>query len=127
MRSILFAAVMLAATPGLATTVLTNPGFESGGGTSSITGGAGTGAPSAATGWISYNNTDATTTTAWVPSTDPLTPGGLHMLTIDTASTSGGGNYKGSGQRRLSISVAVYLCQRRCVRDGGRVSAADHQ
>lgn len=91
MRTIAIAVTLLTVTPAAAVNVLTNPGFEIGGGATSITGGAATAGPSAAAGWTAYNNSFATTTTALVPSVDPLTPGGAYMLAIDTTSTVGGG------------------------------------
>ena len=96
MRHLLAAAALLAGTPALAANVLYNPGFElTGGGPTVITGGAATTGPSAAPGWTSFNNTLGTTTTSLVLSTDPLTSGGLQMLSIDVTGPYGSGAHDG--------------------------------
>ena len=70
-----------------------NPGFETPGGgdnTTSLTGQAVAG-PSAAAAWGVYNNSDATTTTAWIsPSTDTIVPGGNGMLEVYTTGVDNG-------------------------------------
>ena len=75
-------ALVFAASASMAQNVALNPGFESGGGTTSSMTVAQAG-PSAATSWFTYLNSAGTLTTTFVsPSTDIVQPGGLGMLSI---------------------------------------------
>jgi hypothetical protein len=90
--------------------LLTNPGFDTPTPgltpptyTTSITGASGPGSAggvASADGWFLYNNTDVTTTSELLLSTDPN--GGGHMISIST-----GGPYNGLYQRFPTVSATT--------------------
>ncbi|HPU16617.1 MAG TPA: PEPxxWA-CTERM sorting domain-containing protein [Polymorphobacter sp.] len=84
------ALALAAAVPAAAVNVVYNGDFDYAGYAPTLTTAVGTGGPSAAPGWNTWQNSGGSLATALLPSTDTLLPGGPQMLEINTTGLNNG-------------------------------------